>query len=102
MKKLFYLLGAASVLMLGSCERTPDGLPQNEVQSYVKTTIGEIIPGQYVILLKEGSTGVKSARLNYSEAQLKMVSETQKILNASGIKSQELLQVYSSSTEGFA
>lgn len=102
MKKNLCLLGAALLLMLVSCERTTDLLPQDEAQSYVKTTLGDVIPGQYVVLLKDGTTAVKSSRLSYPEAQIKMVSETQKILNASGIKTREPLQVYSASTEGFA
>ena len=102
MKKNLCLFGAALVLMLGACERTTDLLPQDEAQSFVKTTLGDVIPGQYVVLLKEGTTAVKSSRLNYPEAQIMMKSETQKILNASGIMTREPLQVYSASTEGFA
>ena len=102
MKKILFALVVASVLMLGSCERTPDELLQNEEQSFVSTLPGDIIPGQYVVLLKDGATSIKSAKLNYPDAQLMMVKEMQKVLSISDISAREPLNVYTASTEGFA
>jgi subtilisin family serine protease len=102
MKKILFALVAASVLMLGSCERTSDELPQNEEQSVVSTLPGDIIPGQYVVLLKDGVTSIKSAKLNYPDAQVMMVKEMQKVLSVSDISAREPLNVYTASTEGFA
>jgi subtilisin family serine protease len=102
MKKILFALVAASVLMLGSCERTSDELPQNEEQSFVSTLPGDIIPGQYVVLLKDGVTSIKSAKLNYPDAQVMMVKEMQKVLSVSDISAREPLNVYTASTEGFA
>lgn len=102
MKRSILLIAAVSILVLGACERSQNSLPVNEELSFVKTTIGDIIPGQYVVLLKQGSTGVKAARLNYSDAQIMMADEVKKVLYVSGISDRKLLQVYSSSTEGFA
>jgi subtilisin family serine protease len=102
MKKILFVLVAASVLMLGSCERTSDEFPQNEEQSFVSTLPGDIIPGQYVVLLKDGVTSIKSAKLNYRDAQVMMVKEMQKVLSVSDITAREPLNVYTASTEGFA
>jgi len=102
MKKSILIIAAVSLLVLGACDRSQSLLPVNEELSFVKTTIGDIIPGQYVVLLKQGSTGVKAARLNYSDAQIMMADEVKKVLYVSGISDRNLLQVYSSSTEGFA
>jgi len=102
MKNSILIIAAVSLLVLGACDRSQSLLPVNEELSFVKTTIGDIIPGQYVVLLKQGSTGVKAARLNYSDAQIMMADEVKKVLYVSGISDRNLLQVYSSSTEGFA
>ena len=102
MKKIFLIFTVVSLLMFGSCERTHDELSLNEEQSFVKNSEGDIVPGQYVVLLKEGATTLKSAKLSYKEAQVYMRSEMQKILESSEISEKEPLQVYTASTEGFA
>jgi len=102
MNKILITLCAASVLMLGACERTTDQLPKDNEQSFVKTTIGDVIPGQYVVFLKDGYTSVKAAKLSYASAQSLMVKEVSKILSTSNISAREPLQVYTASTEGFA
>ena len=102
MRKIFFLFVAASLLMLGSCDRTNYDIPQNEEQSFVKTIDGNVIPGQYVVFLKDGATAIKAAKLSYSDAQLMMKSEMVKILASSEISPREPLQVYTASTEGFA
>jgi len=102
MRKIFFLLVAASLLMLGSCDRTSYDMQQNEEQSFVKTTDGDVIPGQYVVFLKDGATAIKAAKLSYPEAQVMMKSEMIKILTSSEISPREPLQVYTAGTEGFA
>ena len=101
MKKSIMLLTVASVILLGSCERTPDGLPQDDDQSLVRTSVKDI-PGQYIVLLKDGFTSIKLAKLSYPDAQVLMRSEMQKVLAASEISAKEPLQVYTASVEGFA
>ena len=102
MKKFPSLIAAAFVLlMVGSCERTPESLPMNDAQAFVSTTV-EDIPGQYVVLLKEGATGIKAAKLRYEDARVAMTREVNNILAKSDISSRELLQVYVAGTEGFA
>ena len=71
-------------------------------QSFVSTSQGDIIPGQYVVLLKDGTTSLKLAKLGYKEAQVLMRSEMLKVLSASEISEKEPLQVYTASIEGFA
>jgi len=101
MKKLLLIFAAASLVMLFSCERTTDDLIQEK--SFVESMDGGIIDGQYVVLLKEGATSLKSTTAySYQEAQVLMRSEIQSLLQASGIAEKELLQVYVASTQGFA
>src|SRR5665648_573712 len=102
MKKILLMILIASVVMLGSCKKEPDGLSIGEEKSFVKSIEGDIIPGQYVVMLKNGVTSVKSAKLSYQNAQVLMRSEMQKVLQISKISEKEPLQVYTSSTEGFA
>jgi len=78
MKKVFSLLAAVSLLILTSCDKNGAVLTQDS-QSFVKTIVGNDIPGQYVVLLKDGATSTKSA-----------------------IQSREPLEVYNALTEGFA
>ena len=102
MKKILLVFSVISLIMMGSCERAPEGLSVNEDQSFVKTSVGDIVPGQYVVLLKDGVTSVKAAKLSYPDARILMRSEMQKVLAASEITEKEPLQVYTASTEGFA
>jgi len=102
MKKILLIFVVTLVLIMGACNKTPFDLPQDEDQSLVKTNDGDIIPGQYIILLKDGVTSVKSAKLSYPDSKILMRSEVQKVLAASNIYAKEPLQVYTASTEGFA
>ena len=102
MRKFFFALASVSLLLLGSCDRTNDIVLPEEQDLLVNTTVGDIIPGQYVVLLKEGATAVKAAKLSYPDAQLMMVNEVKKVLGESDIPARELLQVYTAGTEGFA
>ena len=102
MKKILLIFSAALVMMLGSCERTPDVLPQDEDQLLIKISEGDIVPGQYVVLLKDGVTTLKSSKLSYPDARSLMRSEMQKVLRASEIPEKEPLQIYTEAVEGFA
>ncbi len=102
MKKILLIFAVASVMMLGSCNKNDIDLPQEEDQTLAGLKDGDIIPGQYVVLLKEGVTSVKSAKLSYPGSQDLMRTEVKKILSASKIAEREPLQVYSAGIEGFA
>jgi len=102
MKKILFVLIAALLIVAGSCEREREAsLPQDD-SSLVSFSDGDIIPGQYVVLLKDGTTSIKSAKLGYVDAQVAMLSEIPKILKASEIVAREPIHVYASSVEGFA
>ncbi len=77
-------------------------MPANQIPTDTEFTDGEIVPGQYVVLLKDGVTSVKSSKFSYKDAQEYMRSEMQKILAVSGIGEKEPLHVYTAGTEGFA
>jgi len=98
MKRLL-LSVAAAALLLGACERAPEPVVQED--DYVKTSL-EVIPGQYVVLLKGDFGYVKSEALNYEEAQLAMTDVTRNILAKAGITGREPLAVYSKAITGFA
>src|SRR5512133_3529224 len=100
MKKLL-LIFASAALIVGACERAPENLPENEGLSYVKTSL-EVIPGQYVVLLKGDFGYVKSAGMGYEESQLAMTGITKNLLAESGIAYREPLNVYSAGIAGFA
>ena len=102
MKKILLIFAVASVMMLGSCNKNDIDLPQEEDQTLAGLKDGDIIPGQYVVLLKEGVTSVKSAKLSYPGSQDLMRTEVKKILSASKIAEREPLQVYTAAIEGFA
>jgi subtilisin family serine protease len=98
MKKLF-LCAAAAALLLGACERAPEPVTQED--DYIKTSL-EVIPGQYVVLLKGDFGYVKSGTMSYDDAQLAMTVVTKDILAKAGIYDREPLQVYSTVVQGFA
>ena len=80
MKKILLIFAVASAMMLGSCNKNDIDLPQEEDQTLAGLKDGDIIPGQYVVLLKEGVTSVKSAKLSYPGSQDLMRTEVKKIL----------------------
>ena len=98
MKKLL-LCAAAAALLLGACERAPEPVTQED--DYIKTSL-EVIPGQYVVLLKGDFGYVKSGTMSYDDAQLAMTVVTKDILAKAGIYDREPLQVYSAGIQGFA
>ena len=102
MKKILCFLIVIMIIMVWSCKKTDESLQSQAELEYVKSSIGDVIPGQYVVLLKEGATPIKSAKLNYKDAQVLMHSEMLKILESSQISPKEALQVYTASIEGFA
>jgi hypothetical protein len=56
--------------MLGSCNKESIQIPQDEDDLLLNLKDGDIIPGQYVVLLKEGVTSVKSAKLSYPDHRI--------------------------------
>jgi len=98
MKRLLLCVAAAAML-LGACERAPENLVQED--DYIKTSL-EVIPGQYVVLLKGDFGYVKSDAMSYDDAQLAMTGITKDILAKAGITGREPLNVYSSAIQGFA
>lgn len=98
MKRLLFCVATAAML-LGACERAPENLVQED--DYIKTSL-EVIPGQYVVLLKGDFGFVKSEAMNYDDAQIAMTGFTRDILAKAGIYQREPLNVYSASIEGFA
>ncbi len=102
MKKTLFFALASLLIIAGSCERDrEESLPADD-QLLVSFSDGDIIPGQYVVLLKEGVTDVKSAKLSYADAQIAMLGEIPKILQVSGIVARKPIQVYATLQEGFA
>lgn len=102
MKKTLLFAFAALLMVAGSCERDREESLPAEDQSLVSFSDGDIIPGQYVVLLKDGTTSIKSAKLGYADAQVAMLGEIPKILQVSGIVARKPIQVYTASQEGFA
>jgi subtilisin family serine protease len=98
MKKLLLCVAAAAML-LGACERAPENLVQED--DYIKTSL-EVIPGQYVVLLKGDFGYVKSEAMSYDDAQIAMTGVTKNLLAKAGIYDREPLQVYSAGIQGFA
>ena len=98
MKKLL-LCAAAAALLLGACERAPEPVAQED--GYITTSL-EVIPGQYVVLLKGDFGYVKSGTMSYDDAQVAMTAVTKNILAKAGIYDREPLQVYSAGIPGFA
>jgi len=98
MKRLLLCVAAAAML-LGACERAPENLVQED--DYIKTSL-EVIPGQYVVLLKGDFGFVKSDAMSYDDAQIAMTGITKNILATAGIYDREPLQLYSAGIQGFA
>jgi len=98
MKKFLFCVAAAAML-LGACERAPENLVQED--DYITTSL-EVIPGQYVVLLKGDFGYVKSEAMSFDDAQIAMTGVTKNILAKAGIYDREPLQVYSAGIQGFA
>lgn len=101
MKKILICIAALG-LLIGSCERAPEMNPQGDDLSFVKFGAGDVIPGQYIVVLNPDFLTVKTEQLSFADAQLAMAMETQKVLSLSGINSRTPLFVYSAALKGFA
>jgi hypothetical protein len=99
MKKVIVLFAALALLIAG-CSKTPEPSIQGDDLVTMKT--GDIIPGQYVVLLKSEVSDLKAAAVSYTAAEKMMTSITKQVLSASGISDREPLQVYSAAVKGFA
>lgn len=86
-------------MLLGACERAPENLVQED--DFIKTSL-DVIPGQYVVLLKGDFGYVKSDAISYDDAQIAMTGITRDILAKAGIYQREPLNIYSSDIQGFA
>ncbi|MBN2863463.1 MAG: S8 family serine peptidase [Bacteroidales bacterium] len=102
MKKIFLILTFVSIIIFGSCERTTIDLSQPDDETLYGIKNGDIIPGQYIVLFKDGVTSVKSAKLSYPSSKILMRSEIKKLFASSDIPAKEPLQVYTAAFEGFA
>lgn len=98
MKKIL-LLATAFALIISGCSKNND--PEIADNDLVITTSAEVIPGQYVVLLKSGVSEVKAAA-TYEEAELMMTDITRSVLKSSGIAERDPLFVYASAVGGFA
>ncbi len=101
MKKILYFLIVLSLALIWSCNRIEDEPPVTGENSFANAGNGDIIPGQFIVQLKDGATPIRSAKMNYPDAQLAMRNEIQKILKVSDITPREPLFIYTSSIEGF-
>jgi subtilisin family serine protease len=99
MKKTVLFL-AALALVIAGCTKSNETSIQGDDLVTMKS--GDIIPGQYVILLKSDAAGLKAAAVTYVAAEQKMADFTKTVLKESGISEREPLQVYASAVEGFA
>ena len=94
-------------------------LKDNDLASNAVTSIGqqnlvsadqvtpfssELIPGQYIVVYKEGavSIGRSSSKLPYAEAQSVMKEEVRATLQRNNINAEKMTYVYGSSIIGFA
>jgi hypothetical protein len=101
MKKFFFFLILLLLSTIWTCSRIDDSLSNGDEIQSANVSDGDIIPGQYIVLLKVGIKPEKSSLFCYDEAQGIMRSKTQKVLHNSGISDREPVQVYGSVIEGF-
>lgn len=101
MKNIYFLLIILSLAIAGSCNRMEDELPVTEENSFTNAKDGDIVPGQYIVLLSK-EADPKSEGLSYPDVQKVMHSQVQKVLLESGISVREPLEIYGSAIKGFA
>lgn len=102
MKKFIYFLIFLSAAFIWSCNRIEDEPALTGENSFANAGNGDIIPGQFIVQLKDGATPIRSAKMSYPDAQLAMRNEIRKILTSSAISVRDPLFVYTASIEGFA
>ena len=99
MKKTIFLAVIIAVLSVVSCQKEID--PASAESDFVTTTVGDIVPGQYIVLLNEGTIGLKSANMSYDEKQVASRYAVRAVLEGASVTDRAPLYSYSSTIEGF-
>ena len=105
MKRRFLFVSAlAGMLAFTACEKevTNDVVkPENEVAEITEPMNGEIIPGQYIVVLNDDAGNFKSAGVTYSERvnEVKVFAETMVRTKSAGF---EIKNAYAEAIKGFS
>lgn len=95
-----------SALFMGTlfiaCNREDAGVLDAPEQQVATTISGEVIDGQYIVVLKGDDVHLKTAIPTYSGRQLAMKKQAMELLPGRDLESQPLEQVYSDAIRGFA
>jgi subtilisin family serine protease len=101
MKKVLIAVAVLAMIMY-SCEKETEiqrNLNENEI---VTSAPGDVIPGQYIVILKGDITALKSAAGTESARKALVENEASKVLSRANIGEKELDGVYGSALKGFS
>lgn len=105
-RRIFPVIGLAGLLILSGCEKempqselaaTPENVVMNDLKS------GDIIPGQFVVIMNESNLKLLEADgLNYEARNLKVKEVGEALLKKSNVKEFEIINAYSQTLKGFS
>ena len=102
MKRTFIILIAVFAIGLFSCEREIGTIDVPQVDEFVSSEIGEIIPGKYIVILEERADGLKSAVPDYADRKNFVADRANNLFQQVGIQAKVPERVYASALQGFS
>jgi subtilisin family serine protease len=99
---ILLLIFLISLLFTYSCQEKfeePSTLEDAEVMMYQK---GDIIPGQYIVVLNNGAVSLRKTNVSYETLRIEMKSQVVSLLSKYRISETQLNNVYVATIEGFA
>ena len=101
MKKILLALAILTLLMY-SCEKEKNIQPSLNDSEIATSSSDDLIPGQYIVILKGDVTALKSAVSTESARKALVQEEASRILSRADIGEKELDGVYGSALKGFS
>ena len=99
MKMMKLIVSALLVLLWVSCEKNESSLTP---EADDVTQSGQVIPGQYIVVLKSGAVNLKAASLTYEGRKAAVKESAKAFLPERDLNERPFLQVYGTAVKGFA
>jgi len=99
MKMMKLIVSALLVLLWVSCEKNESSLSTENDETIQS---GQVIPGQYIVVLKSGVVDLKTASLTYEGRKAAVKESAKAFLPERDLNARPFLQVYGTAVKGFA
>lgn len=94
-------LAAVAAVLLGACKKDAQETPETTKNAFVEAS--DVIPGHYLVLLKEGSSIYSLDEVKDGEVRQQIVeTRAARVMSGYGVANSAIYNVYGNAVEGFA